>query len=257
MQPVEIPLFKWFNLFHTIFTFLWFPIVILTYYYTWWIGLGYLGVVVILSLLLQFIPSRVSFWILTPMLSALTFYAFQLALGVGLTCLVWIGISFITLLFNYASYKKNRQHIQQHRVGIPLSFTFPSEAPEGMEEQTQLDYFDPKAFEIAFLDTIIVPLQLEYTVDGVAYKQTYPYHWHTTPWEGDIVLTTYEQALSGQPLLLQYQPEHPKQLLEVINPNYLSTFEAFVQENFKKSLRVNIILMILFLAIAALFQQYV
>ncbi|MGH1337961.1 MAG: hypothetical protein ACRBFS_17705 [Aureispira sp.] len=257
MRPIELKLVQYFNLLHLLLSFVIFPVVVLTQHHGWLIGVvGYLGLVMGLSFLMEKVAKKFSYILLAPIFTLLVFYAFQLTFGVWITVLIWSILSGLIISLSAWNYYLNISNIQKHRTGIEVAFQFPLIAPKGIEEKKDIDYFDPNAFEIAFLETIIVPLSLEYVVQGKKYQQSFAYYWKAAPWESKATLTNYEQGLSGQSFLLQYHPNNPEELLDIVPQNHLSAFEAFIKENFKKNLVNNFLQLAFFLLIAVIFHFY-
>ncbi|MFK7796796.1 MAG: hypothetical protein AB8E82_05025 [Aureispira sp.] len=258
MRLIELQLLPYFNAVYSIAFFLLIPITALTSYHGWLIGLvGYAVFIGIFSWLSIKASEPIKVFLLSPAILILVVYSFQLMLAFHLICLLWLLLSSVIFAFNYWYHQVNKKQLNKHRiVGPELTFQFPMATPEGIQKEPLVSYFDPDNFQLELLATELVPLEVDYEVAGVRYASTFYYNLKAAPWEQKHTTIDYAQELAGQTITLQYAPDNPSELLEIFAPNYLSTFEAFLLQNFRKNNWINLGQSLLFLGTATFFYIY-
>lgn len=258
MRLIELQWLSYFNLIYSLAFFLLIPIIALTNFHGWLIGLvAYPIFTGVFSWCSTKSPEFVKVFLLSPAMLVLVVYSFQLMLDFYLICLIWLLLSSVIFAFNYWYHQVNKKQINKHRMtGTELTFQFPMTIPEGIQKEPLVSYFDPDHFQLEFLATQLVPLEVAYEVEGIRHDSTFYYNLKAAPWEQKHTTIDYAQELAGQTITLQYAPNHPSELLEIFAPNYLSTFEAFLLQNFRKNNWINLGQSLLFLGTATFFYIY-
>lgn len=237
-------------------TFFVFPMIVLSHFHGWLIGaVGYFLVVMLLGVVADKLPKQVALFVFQPILTLPVFYAFCLALGWWLALAFWVGLAVLFFLLNYYQYKTNLQYIQKHRNGVEIVVQFPEELPP-IKKAKERTYFDPVAFGNDFKKTFLLSLPMQYEVNGKSCKGLYNYHLEAQGLELSKLSSYYNNYLKGSSLTLQYIPEQPTELMEIIPPNDLSTFEAFTMEQYREGIKSNAWHLLFIMAFAAVFYCY-
>lgn len=257
IQPIEWKWLHYLNATHITVSFFIFPMLLLTYFHGWLIGIvGYLAFVMGLGFIANNIPRAINLIFFQPLLVLPVFYAFQLAMGGWLAAVFWVVLCLFYLTINYYQYQTTQHYIQKHREGVEIAVQFPTALPPKKGKEQERKYFDPLAFEWDYKDTLVLALPLTYEVNGKKYQQTYDYHLEASKIEPCSLFSYYKNHLSGSPLTLKYVRNNPQELLAVIPPNDLSTFEAFTIENHQRDQLDNCWHLFLILVFAAAFYFY-